>query len=77
MPGSTATNTGGSVEVRYGSGSFSGKEYVDRVTVGGLTVQKQSIGSAIKSIGFDGVDGYVEYIHFQLGLTYSPNDVAS
>ncbi len=56
-PGSTATFTNGTVSVRYGSGSFRGKEYIDTVTVGGLTVQKQSIGSATKSTGFEGTDG--------------------
>ena len=32
--------------VSYGSGSFSGTEYTDTVTLGSLTVTKQSIGVA-------------------------------
>jgi len=46
------------VSVTYGSGSFSGTEFTDRVTLGnGLTVNAQSIGVASTSTGFDGVDG--------------------
>jgi cathepsin E len=44
--------------VTYGSGSFSGTEFTDTVSLGsGLTVTKQSIGVASRSTGFDGVDG--------------------
>ncbi len=57
MPHSTGNATGGSVSVSYGSGQFSGKEYVDKVSFGGLTVKSQSIGSATSSSGFNGVDG--------------------
>jgi len=53
----TGTSTGKSVSVSYGSGSFSGTEYTDTVTLGGLTVAKQSIGVASTSTGFDGTDG--------------------
>jgi len=55
--GSTGVSTGKSVSVSYGSGSFSGTEYTDSVTFGGLTVSKQSIGVARTATGFDGVDG--------------------
>lgn len=42
----------------YGSGSFSGTEFTDRVSLGsGLTIPSQSIGVASRSTGFDGVDG--------------------
>lgn len=45
----------------YGSGSFSGTEYTDTVSFGGLTVAAQSIGSASKSTGFSGVDGIIGF----------------
>jgi hypothetical protein len=44
--------------VTYGSGSFSGDEFLDTVDLGGgLTISNQSIGAANTSQGFDGVDG--------------------
>ncbi|KUJ11569.1 acid protease [Mollisia scopiformis] len=58
---STGKSTGGSVEVSYGSGSFSGTEYTDTVTFAGLTVTKQSIGAASQASGFDGVDGIIGF----------------
>ncbi|KAI5986037.1 aspartic peptidase domain-containing protein [Pisolithus orientalis] len=54
---STSVNTGELVSVTYGSGSFSGTEYTDTITLGSLTITKQSIGVASKSSGFPGVDG--------------------
>ncbi|KAI0050951.1 aspartic peptidase A1 [Auriscalpium vulgare] len=55
---STSTKTSDSVSVRYGSGSFSGTEYTDTVTLGsGLTITNQSIGVASRSSGFTGFDG--------------------
>jgi len=55
---STSVSTGKSVSVTYGSGSFSGTEYTDTVSLGsGLTVTAQSIGVASRSSGFSGVDG--------------------
>jgi len=54
---STSKATGYNVEVTYGSGSFSGKEYTDTVTLGTLTITEQSIGVASTSEGFEGVDG--------------------
>lgn len=55
---STSTQTKDSVSVTYGSGSFSGTEFTDTVSLGsGLTINKQSIGVASTSQGFDGVDG--------------------
>ena len=41
----------------YGSGSFSGQEYTDTVTIGDLIIEKQSIGVAKTSSGFNGLDG--------------------
>ena len=58
---STGRDTGNSVQVSYGSGSFSGEEYTDKVSFAGLTVSKQSIGAASQSSGFDGVDGIVGF----------------
>ncbi|KAG1834412.1 aspartic peptidase domain-containing protein [Suillus variegatus] len=57
---STSVDTGDAVEVTYGSGSFSGTEYTDTVTLGsGLTITAQSIGVAATSTGFTGVDGII------------------
>jgi cathepsin E len=57
-PTNTSVNTGDLVEVQYGSGLFLGEEYLDTVSLGnGLTVKNQSIGVAIESTGFNGVDG--------------------
>ncbi|KAL3422783.1 vacuolar protease A [Phlyctema vagabunda] len=57
----TGKSTGGSVSVSYGSGSFSGTEYTDTVSFGGLTVSSQSIGAASSATGFSGVDGIVGF----------------
>ncbi|KAJ7878605.1 aspartic peptidase A1 [Mycena leptocephala] len=55
---STSTKSTQPVSVSYGSGSFSGTEYTDQVTLAtGLVIPKQSIGVASTSSGFDGVDG--------------------
>lgn len=60
-PSSTGQDTGNSVKVSYGSGSFSGEEYTDTVSFGGLTVQGQSVGAASSSTGFNGVDGIIGF----------------
>jgi hypothetical protein len=49
------------VSIIYGSGSFFGTEYTDKVSFGGLTVSSQSIGSASQSSGFSGVDGIIGF----------------
>ncbi|CAK5284890.1 unnamed protein product [Mycena citricolor] len=55
---STSVSTGARVSVTYGSGSFSGTEFTDQVTLApGLVIAKQSIGVASTSTGFSGVDG--------------------
>ncbi|KAJ7478004.1 putative cathepsin E [Mycena galericulata] len=59
--GSTGKSTGDSVSVSYGSGSFSGTEYTDTVSINGNTVTKQSIGVAKSSTGFTGTDGIVGF----------------
>lgn len=44
--------------VAYGSGNFSGEEWIDTVTLApGLVISQQSIGVANSSNGFDGYDG--------------------
>jgi hypothetical protein len=55
---STSTSTGKSFSVSYGSGSVSGTEYTDKVTLSSsLVITKQSIGVASSASGFDGEDG--------------------
>ncbi|KAJ7625723.1 acid protease [Roridomyces roridus] len=55
----TSVRTDSRVDVTYGSGSFSGSEYIDTVELAdGLVINRQSIGVASRSEGFDdGVDG--------------------
>lgn len=60
-PTSTGSDTGGSVSVSYGSGSFSGEEYTDTVSFAGLTVSSQSVGAASTASGFSGVDGIIGF----------------
>ncbi|KAI8996661.1 aspartic peptidase A1 [Trametes punicea] len=58
VPSTSTQFTNGVVEVQYGSGSFIGVEVFDTITLAnGLTIQNQSIGVAITSQGFDGLDG--------------------
>ncbi|KAF8170922.1 aspartic peptidase domain-containing protein [Pholiota molesta] len=55
---STSHSTRKQVNVTYGSGSFSGTEFTDQVSLGGnLVINNQSIGVASKATGFQGVDG--------------------
>jgi pepsin A len=55
---STSKDTGGTVSVTYGSGSFSGEEFKDTVTIAPkLVIKTQSIGVASQSQGFNTVDG--------------------
>ncbi|KAG2120234.1 acid protease [Suillus clintonianus] len=55
---STSQDTGGKFSITYGSGSVSGEEYTDIVTLNSdLVIEKQSIGVASKSTGLDGLDG--------------------
>ncbi|KAK9763434.1 hypothetical protein K7432_009876 [Basidiobolus ranarum] len=59
---STSVKTSNSVSVSYDSGSFSGTEFTDTVTIGqNLVLQKQSIGAASRSQGFSGLDGFIHY----------------
>ncbi|KAJ7729191.1 putative aspartic protease [Mycena metata] len=59
--GSTGKSTGDSVEVSYGSGSFSGTEFTDTVSLGGTTATSVSIGVAKTSSGFEGTDGIIGF----------------
>jgi len=59
--GSSGKSTGDSVSVSYGSGSFSGTEYTDSVSIGGTGASSQSIGVAKTATGFTGVDGIVGF----------------
>lgn len=57
-PTSSSHSTGNTINVSYGSGSMSGKEYTDTVTLGSsLVIQNQSIGVASSAQGFEDVDG--------------------
>jgi len=71
---STSMQTSNSVAVTYGSGSFSGTEFIDQVTIAsGLVIPKQSIGVASTSTGFTGVDGIIGIGPLDLTLnTLSP-----
>jgi len=53
----TSVNTGATVAVDYGSGSFSGEEFLDQLTLGAMIIKNQSIGVAEVASGFEGVDG--------------------
>ncbi|KAH8112686.1 acid protease [Phellopilus nigrolimitatus] len=56
--GADKKTPGKTITVSYGSGSFSGEEYTDQVTLGtGLVIQKQGLGVASTSQGFSGQDG--------------------
>ncbi|ORX64579.1 aspartic proteinase from Irpex Lacteus [Basidiobolus meristosporus CBS 931.73] len=72
---STSTQTADSVSVTYGSGSFSGTEFSDTVTISpGLVVQSQSIGVASSSQGFTDCDGILGLGPVDLTLgTLSPS----
>ncbi|KAG6842467.1 hypothetical protein C0991_007597 [Blastosporella zonata] len=58
---STSVQTSNRVSVTYGSGSFSGTEFTDTVTIapGVLVIPGQSIGVASRSTGFAGTDGII------------------
>ncbi|KAJ8474569.1 hypothetical protein ONZ51_g7129 [Trametes cubensis] len=57
---STTQATGNLVEVTYGSGFVFGQQFTDQVTLApGLVIENQSIGAALDSEGFDGVDGII------------------
>ncbi|KAF8141361.1 acid protease [Boletus edulis] len=76
---STSIPTGEDVEVYYGSGFFSGKEYLDQVTLApNLVITNQSIGDALSNAGFQGVDGIVGVGPVDLTLgTFSPDKNAT
>ncbi|KAK0202058.1 acid protease [Desarmillaria ectypa] len=58
VPSSSSKSTRKTVNVSYGSGSFTGTEYTDRVELApDLVINEQSIGVASSAEGFSGVDG--------------------
>lgn len=62
VPSSTSKATDDPVYVSYGSGSMSGLEFYDKVTITpDLVIPQQSIGVADLTNGFDGVDGILGY----------------
>ncbi|KAF8125701.1 acid protease [Boletus edulis] len=57
-PTSTSQDSGNVVNVSYGSGTMSGEEYTDTVTLSdALVIRNQSIGVASSAQGFNDVDG--------------------
>ncbi|KAF9447010.1 acid protease [Macrolepiota fuliginosa MF-IS2] len=54
---SSSVQTSNRVSVTYGSGSFSGTEFLDAVHISSLVIPQQSIGVASRSSGFQGTDG--------------------
>ncbi|KAI0089618.1 aspartic peptidase A1 [Irpex rosettiformis] len=56
-PTSTSHSTSHPVHVNYGSGYFAGMEVSDRIKIGDLVIDNQSLGSASYSKGFNAVDG--------------------
>ncbi|KAF8155371.1 aspartic peptidase A1 [Mycena galopus ATCC 62051] len=74
---STSKSTGQAVSVSYGSGSFSGTEFTDQVTLApGLVISKQSIGVASSASGFSGVDGILGIGPADLTRGTQKNDAA-
>ncbi|KAF8141387.1 acid protease [Boletus edulis] len=76
---STSIPTGEAVNVTYGSGYFSGLEYLDQVTLAAnLVITNQSIGDALSYADFQGVDGIVGVGPVDLTLgTLSPDTNAA
>ncbi|PCH34945.1 acid protease [Wolfiporia cocos MD-104 SS10] len=69
----TSIPTGQEVNVTYGTGYFSGYEYLDQVTIAsGFVITNQSIGDALEYADFEGVDGIIGVgpIDFTPGTLY-------
>ncbi|KAF8317956.1 acid protease [Clavulina sp. PMI_390] len=58
---SCGTPAGGKFAVSYGSGKVSGIEKTGPVSYGGITIAKQSFGSASEATGFNNVDGIIGF----------------
>ncbi|CCM04756.1 uncharacterized protein FIBRA_06946 [Fibroporia radiculosa] len=59
---STSIPTGQEVNVTYGTGFFSGYEYLDQVTIApDFVITNQSIGDALEYADFEGVDGIIGF----------------
>lgn len=59
IPGPNSIATGQNVSVPYGSGNFTGFEFIDTIVIGDndIIIHNQQFGSAVTSFGFEGVDG--------------------
>ncbi|KAF8330520.1 aspartic peptidase domain-containing protein [Amanita rubescens] len=53
----SSVKTNQTVAVKYGSGNFTGVEYIDTVTLGEMVIHNQSIGVATSDHGFPDIDG--------------------
>ncbi|KAH9832517.1 acid protease [Rhodofomes roseus] len=74
---SSSIPTGQEVNVTYGSGFFSGYEYLDQVTIApDLVITNQSIGDALEYADFEGVDGIIGVgpIDLTVGTLYPAED---
>ncbi|KAF8432236.1 acid protease [Boletus edulis BED1] len=73
----TSIPTDDTVNVTYGSGNFTGNEYLDQVTLApNLVIVNQSIGDALSSAGFNFTDGILGLGPPDLTLgTLSPDNV--
>ncbi|EJD02530.1 acid protease [Fomitiporia mediterranea MF3/22] len=57
-PTETSKESNRNLSIKYGTGTFRGKLWYDRVTLGGLVVENQGIGVADMAFGFEAdVDG--------------------
>ncbi|KAI0323487.1 acid protease [Cubamyces sp. BRFM 1775] len=59
VPSSTIGITGNLLTVTYGSNFMLGLEYTDNVKLGSISIKNQSLGGALLSGGFTGVDGII------------------
>ncbi|KAF9243102.1 acid protease [Melanogaster broomeanus] len=78
MPGPDSQDTGNTVSVSYGSGSFSGEEFIDTVVLGSISISQQSIGVASTSNGLaSGIDGIlgVGPVRLTLGTVSNTDEV--
>lgn len=69
----TSIPTNQEVNVTYGTGFFSGYEYIDQVTIApDLVIKGQSIGDALEYADFEGVDGIIGVgpVDLTLGTLY-------
>ncbi|KAF8141308.1 acid protease [Boletus edulis] len=79
VPTKTSRNTGEAVSVSYGSGSFSGEEWIDTITLSpSLVIRQQSIGVTSQASGIaHGLDGILGLgpINLTMGTVNGMNTV--